>query len=56
LKVTESPALAFIRGVRTRKLPRRIYTSFVLRERLENNAANEGKIKWWSSQWTQTTL
>jgi len=26
------------------KLPRQIYTSFVLRERLENNAANEGKI------------
>jgi len=38
------PALAYPRSA-TRRLPRRIYTSFVLRKRLENNAANEAKIK-----------
>jgi len=37
----------------TRRLPRRIYTSFVLRERLENNAANESEIVWWLSQLRQ---
>jgi len=32
-----------------RRLPRQIYTSFVLRERLKNNTVNEGKIRRWSN-------
>jgi len=50
-KVTVSPTLALRKICNTtRRLPRRLDMSFVLGERLENNAANEDKIGLWSGQ------
>jgi len=55
LKVTVLPALTLSK-VYTRRFSKWIYTFFVLREKLENNAANEGKIGWWSSQLRQNWM